>query len=209
MNWKSAFRHVALGGALFAGFVAAVPPAAAQVGVYVSAGIAPPAIPVYEQPLCPGDGYIWTPGYWAWDGAQYYWVEGAWVLPPYQEALWTPGWWGWGSGAYFWHPGYWGRTVGYYGGINYGFGYFGVGFYGGYWNGGRFFYNTAYGHFGPGFRGAVYNRPYAGFAGRPGGPSFNAHRAGFGARGAAFNHGSPMEGRAGFANGGEHGFAGH
>src|ERR1017187_5997813 len=23
----------------------------------------PPALPVYEQPLCPGDGYLWTPGY--------------------------------------------------------------------------------------------------------------------------------------------------
>ena len=32
----------------------------AQVGVSVT--IAPPALPVYEQPLCPGDGYIWTPG---------------------------------------------------------------------------------------------------------------------------------------------------
>ncbi len=38
----------------------------AQVGVSVT--IAPPELPVYEQPLCPGDGYIWTPGYWAWDG---------------------------------------------------------------------------------------------------------------------------------------------
>ncbi|HLI77335.1 MAG TPA: hypothetical protein VKV02_10355, partial [Acidobacteriaceae bacterium] len=86
--------------------------------------------------------------------------------------------------------------------------YFGVGFYGGYWNGGRFFYNSAYGHFGPGFRGAVYNHPYAGFGGRPGGPSFNAHPAGFGAGGNAFNHGSPMAGRAGFAGGQERGFAG-
>ena len=27
--------------------------------------VAPPAIPVYTQPICPGEGYIWTPGYWA------------------------------------------------------------------------------------------------------------------------------------------------
>jgi WXXGXW repeat (2 copies) len=38
----------------------------AQIGISVSFG--PPALPIYEQPICPGDGYIWTPGYWAWDG---------------------------------------------------------------------------------------------------------------------------------------------
>ena len=26
----------------------------------------PPPLPVYEQPPCPVEGYIWTPGYWAW-----------------------------------------------------------------------------------------------------------------------------------------------
>ena len=51
----------------------------AQVGVSVR--IAPPELPVYEQPICPGDGYIWTPGYWAWDG-DYYWVPGTWVMAP-------------------------------------------------------------------------------------------------------------------------------
>ena len=42
-----------------------------------------------------------------------------------------------------WHAGYWGPRVGFYGGINYGFGYFGVGYAGGYWRGGSFFYNRA------------------------------------------------------------------
>ncbi len=40
-------------------------PASSFAGVFVSVNIAPPILPVYEQPLCPGDGYIWTPGYWA------------------------------------------------------------------------------------------------------------------------------------------------
>jgi hypothetical protein len=57
--------------------------------------------------------------------------------------LWTPGYWGWGGGFYAWHPGYWGRHVGFYGGINYGYGYGGVGFFGGEWRGGAFFYNRA------------------------------------------------------------------
>lgn len=42
-----------------------------------------------------------------------------------------------------WHEGYWGLHVGYYGGINYGYGYGGIGFIGGQWRGGVFAYNTA------------------------------------------------------------------
>jgi hypothetical protein len=34
--------------------------------VRISVSFGPPPLPVYEQPVCPGDGYIWTPGYWAW-----------------------------------------------------------------------------------------------------------------------------------------------
>ncbi|POA77628.1 hypothetical protein C1883_32095, partial [Pseudomonas protegens] len=54
----------------------------AQVNIGVSVSFGPPELPVYEQPLCPGDGYLWTPGYWAWDGYDYYWVPGTWVLAP-------------------------------------------------------------------------------------------------------------------------------
>jgi hypothetical protein len=111
----------------------------------VAITIGPPALPVYEQPICPGDGYIWTPGYWYWDddADDYYWVPGTWVLAPEAGFLWTPGWWGWGGAAFVWHEGFWGPTVGFYGGINYGFGYFGMGFVGGRWDGGHFFYNRA------------------------------------------------------------------
>jgi hypothetical protein len=111
----------------------------------VSITIAPPALPVYEQPVCPGDGYIWTPGYWYWDddAADYYWVPGTWVEAPEVGFLWTPGWWGWGGEAFIFHEGYWGSEVGFYGGINYGFGYFGDGYAGGRWDGGHFFYNRS------------------------------------------------------------------
>jgi hypothetical protein len=120
-------------------------PAAAQIGVGVAVTIAPPEIPVYDQPVCPGDGYLWTPGYWAWDPgfADYYWVPGTWVLAPEVGFLWTPGYWAWGDGGFFFTAGFWGPTVGFYGGINYGFGYFGTGFVGGRWQGGHFFYNRA------------------------------------------------------------------
>ena len=111
--------------------------------VSVSISVAPPILPVYEQPLCPGPGYIWTPGYWAYGDVGYYWVPGTWVLPPAVGLLWTPGYWGYDGGVFVWHVGYWGPHVGYYGGINYGFGYFGTGFEGGYWKDGAFLYNTA------------------------------------------------------------------
>jgi hypothetical protein len=117
--------------------------APAYAGIGVSITVAPPVIPVYTQPICPGPNYIWTPGYWAWGDDGYYWVPGTWVVAPAVGLLWTPGYWGWGDGVYLWHAGYWGPHVGFYGGINYGFGYFGVGYEGGYWRGRDFFYNRS------------------------------------------------------------------
>ncbi|MGB7265606.1 MAG: YXWGXW repeat-containing protein [Terracidiphilus sp.] len=104
----------------------------------------PPPLPDYQQPPPPEDGYIWTPGYWAWGPSGYYWVPGAWVEPPYSAALWSPGYWGFYGGRYLFYPGHWGMHIGFYGGINYGFGYVGLGYEGGYWNSGHFFYNRAY-----------------------------------------------------------------
>ena len=118
----------------------------AQVAVGISVHVGPPAIPVYEQPPCPVEGYLWTPGYWAYGDAGYYWVPGVWVAPPRVGVLWTPGYWGWNDGVYVFHAGYWGPHIGFYGGVNYGFGYGGVGFVGGEWRGGRFAYNTAVVH---------------------------------------------------------------
>jgi hypothetical protein len=118
-------------------------PTASFGGVFVSITVAPPLLPVYAQPICPGEGYIWTPGYWAYGDDGYYWVPGTWVLAPRAGFLWTPGYWGFGGGFYAWHAGYWGPHVGFYGGVNYGFGYSGVGFGGGVWVGEHFSYNTA------------------------------------------------------------------
>src|SRR5579863_3179418 len=117
----------------------------AQMSVSVSVNVPPPELPVYDQPPIPGDGYIWTPGYWAWgdDIQDYYWVPGTWVLAPQPEYLWTPGYWGWSGGVFLWNAGYWGPHVGFYGGVNYGYGYGGSGFEGGYWQGGRLYYNRS------------------------------------------------------------------
>jgi hypothetical protein len=112
----------------------------AQFGVSIT--IAPPPLPVYEQPVIPEPGYMWTPGYWAYGPDGYFWVPGTWIQPPTFGLLWTPGYWGWSGGAFLWNEGYWGPQIGFYGGVNYGYGYGGVGYQGGYWQGNRFFYNS-------------------------------------------------------------------
>ncbi len=109
----------------------------------VQASEPPPPLPVYEQPPCPVEGYLWTPGYWAWAPVGYYWVPGTWVAPPRVGLLWTPGYWGFVGGVYMFHAGYWGPHIGFYGGVHYGFGYSGVGFAGGRWVGNSFAYNQS------------------------------------------------------------------
>lgn len=148
MNVPTAVRTSLTTLALTATSLMAAPTLHAQFGVSIHVGFArtaPPPLPVMEQPMAPGDGYIWTPGYWAWDDdvQDYYWVEGEWVMAPETGMLWTPGYWNYDNGGYRWNAGYWGPEVGFYGGVNYGFGYFGTGYEGGYWNNNRFFYNTA------------------------------------------------------------------
>jgi hypothetical protein len=118
-------------------------PVASFAGIFVSITVAPPPLPVYVQPVCPQPGYMWSPGYWSWGDEGYYWVPGTWVAAPSVGMLWTPGYWGWSGGFYRWNAGYWGPHIGFYGGVNYGFGYGGAGFVGGEWRGGGFFYNSA------------------------------------------------------------------
>ena len=129
---------------LLAFLLLAIPAASfGQIGMRIAIG--PPALPFYDQPVCPGDGYLWTPGYWAYDDSvsDYYWVPGTSIMAPEVGYLWTPGYWGWGDGGFLFYDGYWGPEVGFYGGINYGFGYWGGGYGGGRWDHGHFFYNSS------------------------------------------------------------------
>jgi hypothetical protein len=144
MKLQRIFRFLAFGLLLLVIPAALSSPSTAQIGVGISVRIGPPPLPIYAQPFCPGPGYLWTPGYWAWsDDDGYYWVPGTWVLAPEVGYLWTPGYWGWNDGFYVWNVGYWGPHIGFYGGINYGFGYGGFGFEGGEWRHGAFFYNRS------------------------------------------------------------------
>ena len=119
--------------------------AAAFAQLSISVSFAPPELPVYGQPPLPGDGYIWTPGYWAYAGDDdgYYWVPGTWVMAPEPGLLWTPAYWSWRGNGYFFNNGYWGQQVGFYGGVSYGYGYYGDGYQGGRWQNGQFYYNRS------------------------------------------------------------------
>jgi hypothetical protein len=165
MKTKSSL--LALAALLFIG----LPLQASSGAVAVSVSIAPPVIPIYEQPYCPGPGYIWVPGYWAYGAYGYYWVPGTWVLPPGVGLLWTPGYWAYRGGNYVFIDGYWGTSIGYYGGINYGHGYFGNGYYGGRWSGNTFLYNTAVTRVRPSIKNVYTNREALKFKGN--------NRAGF------------------------------
>jgi hypothetical protein len=146
-------------------------------GYVIQADEPPPALPEYDQPPLPAPGYYWTPGYWAWNNYDYYWVPGVWVEPPQPGLLWTPGYWAFVAGVYAFTPGYWGPHVGFYGGIDYGFGYNGAGYYGGRWDNGRYFYNSAANNLGAAHITNVYNQTVvynttinrASFNGGPGG----------------------------------------
>ena len=139
LNMKMKFSTVALATMLFVGL--SLTSSFAQVGI--SIGIAPPPIPIYEQPYAPAAGYIWTPGYWAYDSG-YYWVPGVWILPPRDRIPLDPRILGLQRAAITSSTKATGaRRVGFYGGINYGYGYGGHGYYGGRWAGNTFRYNTA------------------------------------------------------------------
>lgn len=127
-------------------------------GTGIHAETAPPPLPEYDQPPIPASGDIWTPGYWAWNNYDYYWVPGTWVDPPQEGLLWTPGYWGFSNGVYVFNAGYWGPHVGFYGGIAYGFGYTGEGYEGGRWDNGKFFYNRSVNNIGNVHIANVYNK---------------------------------------------------
>ena len=98
--------------ALLLGLLAVAAPIASMAQVVaVNITIAPPVLPVYEQPICPEPGFLWTPGYWSYGDAGYYWVPGVWVQPPTVGLLWTPGYWAFEGPIYVWHEGYWGPHI--------------------------------------------------------------------------------------------------
>jgi WXXGXW repeat (2 copies) len=122
--------------------------------------IPPPPLPSYEQPAIPAQGYLWVPGFWAWRKSvpDYFWVPGTWVRPPQPGLLWTPPYWSRIDGGYAFHAGYWADQVGFYGGIDYGYGYAGNGYQGGRWENGKLSYNRAVNNLGSLAMASVYDQ---------------------------------------------------
>jgi hypothetical protein len=77
-------------------------------GEFVYADRAPPP-PRRELVIAaPGPGYVWSTGHWAWQGREYVWVPGGWVVVQTGYQRWQPGQWrrdrhrGW-----YWVEGHW------------------------------------------------------------------------------------------------------
>jgi len=132
----------------------------------VSSGAAPPPMPAEDQPTLTEDGSLWTPGYWYWRDQAYVWIPGVWARPPRVGVLWTPAYWSSAGSVFVFHPGHWGSTVGFYGGVSYGYGYFGNGYTGGHWIGNSFAYNSALNHVDAAVAHHIYTQPVPGEASR-------------------------------------------
>ena len=77
----------------------------AQVGVYLN--IAPPVIR-YEAVPAPRSGYVWSNGYWQYNGSQHVWVDGDWQSArpgyTYSQPQWVEN-----NGRYAYQPSRWDR----------------------------------------------------------------------------------------------------
>lgn len=111
---------------VFSLVLATVTPFKSSAQIVVTIG--PPQIRIDAQPPSPGEAFVWAPGHWGRNASGYAWIQGSWLMPPSAGMLWTPGYWRPQPGGFAWQAGRWGTSVGYYGGVNYGFGYLGSGF---------------------------------------------------------------------------------
>ena len=88
------------------GFVLAIGSANAQVVVRI--GPPPPRREVIVER--PGPRYVWVAGYHRWDGGNYVWTPGAWVVPPQPYYhRWVAGHWRRAHGGWVWVDGHWAR----------------------------------------------------------------------------------------------------
>lgn len=102
MKNKTLVRSLVLSLALLAGTTAF-----AQVSFNIV--VAPPA-PMYEVTPMMQPGYVWAPGYWAWNNDHHVWVRGRTIVQRdgYQ---WAPDRWVQQGGSYVRQPGRWERSM--------------------------------------------------------------------------------------------------
>ena len=72
----------------------------------VVAPAAPPPAQVEVIPAPPSPYYVWTPGYYSWNGG-WVWIGGRYVVRPRPTAVWVDGHWGRHGRGYIWIGGGW------------------------------------------------------------------------------------------------------
>lgn len=66
---------------------------------------APPPPEAEVVPPQPNMTFVWTPGYWDWQGRRWYWRHGYWGPTPHPGAVWVQGGWVHRGHRYMWvHP---------------------------------------------------------------------------------------------------------
>lgn len=70
--------------------------------------VAPPAPRIeVHRPFCPGAGFVWVDGYWAWHGGRHVWIGGRWDRPPHGRHHWVAPRWEHRRGGYIFVEGRW------------------------------------------------------------------------------------------------------
>jgi len=67
----------------------------------------PPPRPELHRTPCPGIGFVWIDGYWAWQGGRHVWIGGRWDRPPHGHHRWVAPRWEHRRGGYFFIDGCW------------------------------------------------------------------------------------------------------
>jgi WXXGXW repeat (2 copies) len=76
-----------------------------NVSVGIDIGTPPPA-PIVETVPVARPGYVWTPGFWSWEGRRHVWVRGAWQKERPGYAF-VPGKWEQRGNSWHFEPGRW------------------------------------------------------------------------------------------------------
>ena len=94
--------------ALALGCAGIAAPNLAPAQISVSITLAPPPLPVYEQPVLVQEGSLWAPGYWEWRGGAHVWIPGRWMGERHGYH-WVPDRWDQVGGHWHHFPGHWER----------------------------------------------------------------------------------------------------
>jgi len=94
-------------GASFIALNASLAPQFADARADVAIQVAPPP-PRYEVVPAPRAGYVWAPGYWAWNNHHHVWRSGHWVRERHGYHWVGPNW-AQRDGRWHYRDGYWTR----------------------------------------------------------------------------------------------------